>query len=405
MKESIWRNPLLLTVYVPTLVISAGRRMLVSVLPFYADNFHASYGSVGLLLASESIGMIIGDVPAGILISKLGLRRAMIVGVGLVAAMVLAMSFARSLPELILYGLISGIGTALWNISRHAYLSNTVPVHQRGRAIAIFGGVNRMGSFAGPAMGGLIGVTLGLRSVFWVYAALAAIAMLFPALFAGEADSASVNRRGGLRGHSHHFWELLRTQSRIFLTAGSGQLMAQMIRAGRDFVLPLYGKDILGLDVQETSLILSMGSGIDMLLFLPAGMIMDRFGRKFAYVPSFTLQAIGMALIPFTWNFATLVTAAMFIGFGNGLGSGTMMTLGADLAPRDSMGEFLGLWRLIGDGGSSSGPIVIGSVAQLLGLIPAIFVIAGVGASAAAILGLLVPETLKTKRLDAQPQG
>ena len=112
-----------------------------------------------------------------------------------------------------------------------------------------------------------------------------------------------------------------------------------------------------------------------------------------------------MALIPFSWNFATLVAATSLIGFGNGLGSGTMMTLGADLAPPDSMGEFLGLWRLIGDGGQSGGPIVVGAVAQVVGLVPAIFVIALIGALGSAIFGLLVPETLGAKRLAEQPQG
>ncbi|MCB0104873.1 MAG: MFS transporter, partial [Caldilineaceae bacterium] len=127
--------------------------------------------------------------------------------------------------------------------------------------------------------------------------------------------------------------------------------------------------------------------------------------RKFAYVPCFLIQGIGMALIPFTAGFGTLLGAAALMGFGNGLGSGTMMTLGADLAPPDSMGEFLGLWRLIGDGGQSGGPIVVGAVAQVVGLIPAIFVIAVIGALGSTIFGVFVPETLGAKRIRVQPQG
>jgi len=111
-------------------------------------------------------------------------------------------------------------------------------------------------------------------------------------------------------------------------------------------------------------------------------------------VPSFAIQALGMALIPFTSSFFTLLLATGLIGFGNGLGSGTMMTLGADLAPLDTRSEFLGLWRLIGDGGAFGGPIVVGGVAGMLGLVPATFVIAGVGLAAALALGTLVPETL-----------
>jgi len=404
MTDSFWRNPLLLPVYVPTLIIAFGRGMLVPILPLYAASFDASYGLVGLVIASQGIGMIIGDLPAGMLLSRLGQRRSMLVGVGTLALMALAMSWADSLTELILYGLLAGIGTALWNVSRHAYLTNAAPVHQRGRAIAIFGGVNRAGSFIGPLIGGLVGGLLGLRFAFVIYAVVTALALILPLIYA-EENVRQENHHGSIGNHSLHFFRLLRDHAWTFSTAGTGQLLAQMIRAGRNIVIPLFAQDMLGLGVEAIGFIVSIGSFIDMAMFYPAGMIMDRVGRKWAYVPCFALQAVGMALIPFSWNFGTLVIATSIIGFGNGLGSGTMMTLGADLAPPDSMGEFLGLWRLIGDGGQSGGPIVVGAVAQMVGLVPAIFVIAVIGALGAGVFGVFVPETLGAKRFEQQPQG
>ena len=95
---------------------------------------------------------------------------------------------------------------------------------------------------------------------------------------------------------------------------------------------------------------------------------MDHLGRKYAILPSFLIQALGMFLLPFTHSFGTLLAAAMLIALGNGIGSGSMMTIGADLAPKESRGEFLGLWRLIGDVGNAGGPIVVGQVADLLTL-------------------------------------
>lgn len=400
MKDSLLRNPLLMPVYIPTLIIAFGRGMLVPILPSYATSFDAGYGMVGLVIASQSIGMIIGDIPAGMLMSRLGQRNSMLIGVGALAVMALAMSWAHSLTELIIYGLLAGFGTALWNISRHAYLANAASSDRRGRAIAIFGGVNRAGSFIGPALGGLIGGWLGLRAAFIVYAVVTAIAFVLPLLYAEENYKGE--HRGNVGEHSLHFLRLLRDHAWTFSTAGTGQLLSQMIRAGRNIVIPLFAQDVLGLGVEAIGLIVSIGSFIDMAMFYPAGMIMDRKGRKWAYVPCFALQALGMELIPFTWSFATLVAASLLIGFGNGLGSGTMMTLGADLAPRESMGEFLGLWRLIGDGGASGGPIVVGAVAQMVGLVPAIFVIALIGALGSGIFGVFVPETLVVKRITPQ---
>ena len=72
-----------------------------------------------------------------------------------------------------------------------------------------------------------------------------------------------------------------------------------------------------------------------------------------------------------------------------------MMTLGADLAPEGAVGEFLGAWRLIGGSGASSGPLLVGVVADLLGLTLAPLVVAAVGGLAALTFATRVPETLR----------
>ena len=125
---------------------------------------------------------------------------------------------------------------------------------------------------------------------------------------------------------------------------------------------------------------------------------MDRLGRKYAIVPSFVIQAIGMGLVPITGSFAGLLLAASLIGFGNGFSSGSMMTLGADLSPPDARGEFLGVWRLIGDAGHSGGPLVVGAVADAVALPAAALMMACAGLVAGTIFGLLVPETLDRRR-------
>jgi iron complex outermembrane receptor protein len=100
-------------------------------------------------------------------------------------------------------------------------------------------------------------------------------------------------------------------------------------------IIPLYAADVLGLDVQAIGLIESFSAGLEMLMFYPAGMIMDQLGRKFAIVPCFAIQSVGMFLIPFTGSFIGLLMITILIGIGNGLGSGSMLTLGADLEDTD----------------------------------------------------------------------
>jgi MFS family permease len=389
------RRTFFLTLYLPSFVLAFGTGMLVPVLPLYARSFGASYGMIGLALASQGIGNLIGDIPAGILLGRIGHKRAMLAGIGSLAAAVFAMAWAQSTLHLIALGLVAGLGTAMWNISRHAYMTDSILVHERGRATAAFGGFNRIGMFSGPAVGGTLATAFGLRFPFGVYGAVAIVALAAVALFVTDSGERVVIHRGGIWGHTNHLAAVVRKHYRVLGSAGLAQLLAQMIRSGRTTVVPLYAADIVGLNVTQIGWIVTLSAAIDMAMFYPAGVIMDNFGRKFSSVPSFALQALGMALIPFTFSFGTLLAATLVIGFGNGLGSGTMMTLGSDLAPKESMGEFLGVWRLIGDVGQSGAPIAVGGIADALSLPLATFAIAGAGLGAALALALFVPETLR----------
>ncbi len=391
------KNSLILPIYLPLFVLAFCNGMLLPILPLYAKSFNVSYGLVGLALAAQGLGTLIGDIPAGVLLRKIGRKPAMLTGISCVILSALALPWARGIPELVVYRLIAGIGSALWNISRHAYIADITPVHQRGRAIATFGGINRVGIFMGPAVGGAIGAAYGLRAPFFLYAGLAAVALLISAIFVEKTDRPTPKAER----ETNHLLITLKSHYRELVTAGSAQFFAQMIRAGRRVIIPLYGADIIGLGVRDVGLIISISGAIDMSMFYPAGLIMDHFGRKYASVPSFLIQAIGMGLIPLTNSFYGLLLIASIIALGNGLGSGSMMTLGADLAPRETMGEFLGAWRLIGDSGNTGGPLIVGRVADLIGLSAATFVMSGIGLLAALTLALLVPETLKTR--DAHP--
>lgn len=377
--------------YLPALVFAISKGLLIPIMPLYVRSFDVSYALVGLVLAAESAGTLLSDMPAGVLIRRIGHKRSMLLGAAFSIAGALAMFWVDSLVWIIFFRVVSGAGAALWGISRHAYIADLVQVHRRGRSIAVMGGIGRIGAFAGPALGGLVGAEFGLRAPFLVYALLGLLGVI-AVLFWVRRDEGGVDGHQ-LAGHVS-LWSVLRSHMQPLFTAGSGQLCAQLIRAARHIIIPLYAADILGLDVSSIGLIISISSAIDMLMFYPAGVIMDRYGRKFAYVPSFTLQAVGMAMIPLTETYLGLQLVALFIGLGNGLGSGTMMTLGADLAPARSRGEFLGIWRFIGDAGSAAGPVFIGSIAEVLGLAAAPWGVACIGLTGAAVLAGLVPETL-----------
>lgn len=401
-KSDAWRafvkSPLLLPVYVPGLVFALSQGLLIPVLPVYVREFGIAYWIIGVVLAGDGLGSLLGDVPAGVVLRQLGQKRAMLLALVLIAVSTMALYWAPTVWMVFACRLVTGAALALFSVARHAYMSEVAAVAQRGRAMAVFGGVMRIGSFfAGPIIGGLVGDRFGLRTPFLLYSVIigVVIVIIFLAVRAKSASRRSSVSEFNLRHLSH----AVGSDVQVLSLAGLGQLFGQMIRAGRHVIIPLYAAAILGLSVEQIGWITGISGAVDMVLFPVAGWLMDRMGRKFAILPCFGIQGVAMAMIPLTGGFTSLLVVACLIGFGNGLGAGTMMTLGADLAPDEARGEFLGVWQLIGSMGRTGAPLVLGYVAQILTLPLAALAMATSGGLAVLVFGLFVPETLRKPEL------
>ena len=268
-------------------------------------------------------------------------------------------------------------------------------------AISLFGGFLRVGLFLGPIIGGQIAAAFGLRLPFVVYFIfiLAAILVLFFAKKKFIAIDPEIETEGN---GATSFRQALKGRFWVFIFAGLGYFLAMTIRTGQSLMLPLWGADVLKLSPDQIGWAVGLSAGVSMTLFYPVGLIMDRIGRKAAVVPSFLLLGLGLALLPLAKSFGAFMLVAALIGFGHGMGSGAMMTVGSDLSPEQGRSAFLGAWRLIGDTGNSGGPLIVGFVADVLTLPSASLVIALSGFLAGAVFIFLVPETLKKKMKTAK---
>jgi MFS family permease len=383
---------LLLSIYIPTILFAFGQGLLVPILPLYAAEYGGSYALAGFVVAAGWIGTMLGDLPVGILLRKIGFKNAMIIGGALFGGATVALAFAGSPAELIALRIAAGIGIAFFQISRHTFIAHQIPPDTRGRAIAVFGGINRIGHFIGPLIGGFVASFYGLAAAIAVAGVVALFIVVLALLFVREpAREDSTSERHAL--DFGVFKEVVQHNPRELAAGGIAQIFAQMIRAGRQIVIPLYAAYAVGLDPAQVGQVVSASHFVEMFLFIPAGVIMDRWGRKAAAVPSFAIMGTAMLLIPLTNSYITLMLVASLIGIGQGIGSGTMMTLGADLAPPGKTGEFLGLWRFIGDSGHAVAPMAIGAAADIIGLYLTAGIVGGVGFLSAGTIGAFVRET------------
>lgn len=382
---------LLVGIYLPIVVFAIGEGAVMPFIVLGAQARGASDGTAGAVFALIGISALVFAVPAGALIARLGERGAAVAAVAAVAVGLLGALVASGVVVYAAGIFVMGIAWSVWRLVRFSYLAGAVGTERRGRALSMMGGAQRIGVFIGPFIAAVIvaGAGIGGAFVFAVLASGAALLILVSVRLVGEQDRLD-DDRPTMRGLWHE-------HAPSFRRAGPGAVVLMALRAARSVVIPLWGTQ-LGLDPAAVAVIFGVSSGVDAVLFYPAGSIMDRFGRKWAGVPSLVLLSASFILIPLTGSFGALLAVGVALGVANGLSAGYIATLGSDLAPETGRAEFLGIWQMIANVGFTAGPLALGGLAAVASLAVAAPVLGAAGLVGAAYIGLAVPETLVRSR-------
>ena len=383
----------------PSLLFGLGEGAILPIIPLTARELGASVPMAALIVALISIGSLLNNIPASVITMRWGERWA-IVAAGIWSGLGMALCiWTQHLGFFALGCFMVGMSQAVYNLARQSYMTEAVPIIYRARALSTLGGVMRIGMFAGPFLSAAAVHAFGLGAAYVVGIAAvlgaAAVGARLPDLKPpppppGEAEPASVTILSTLRDHR-----------RVFLTLGVGVVLVSAVRASRQAVIPLWAEH-LALAPAVASLIYGLAGGIDMLVFYPAGKVMDHKGRRWVAVPSMLIMGVALLLMPLTTGFSTMLIAALAIGFGNGIGSGMIMTLGADHSPRHGRAHFLGVWRLMSDIGASCGPALLSFLAGSLSLAAGIATTGLIALLAAGTLAHSIPARRASTRKETR---
>ena len=435
---------LALPVYIPSFLQAAGQMAITVLLPVYVLSLGEHPAAASAVVGLWGVGSLVANLPAGVLVSRHGdkfvilLARAM----GLIAGVGIALSHDLLLLAALTF--LFGASGGAWLLARLSFMTEAAPPAKRGRAISLLGGVQRLGGFVGPAACGWLATAHGFEVAFLAASAavLAGLVLVWqhtrgvrpgwtmdrtpgdalPASAVpgreGQAALPPVDVPGSIarpafaetalegtailetavaaaaRPGLASQWFVLRSHRRVFATAGLAVVAIALVRSAYSLLIPLWGTHI-GLDAAQVGLLFSLLSGIDMLLFYPVGIVMDRWGRKWVGIPCLLGLAASLALLPFTGTFSALAAVALLCGFANGLGSGIVMTMGSDFAPATRRGEFLGVWRSLADIGTVGAPFITTLLSATSGLRGACLATAVVGIAGAFVMAFAFDEPLK----------
>jgi len=275
-----------------------------------------------------------------------------------------------------------GAFASLWDLTRLTYIRNNIPIEIRGRVLSGMGGLFRLSRIIGPLAGGFLITFFGYKYMFFFQAILIFLAIiLIIFLLRGNRASVFESKNEPLSYLKQHLFK----NRRNITAATIGIIGISILRVSRDFILPLWA-DHIGITITALGMATSISAIVELSLFYPAGWIMDNIGRKWTIVPATLIMTSAFMLVPLTSTFSGFLIIITMINIGNGLASGINMTLGTDLAPSKSPGQFLGLWRFFSDGAMATGPLLIGFISNSFSLGVSPIVIGSMGFFTAAVM-------------------
>ncbi|HWQ17845.1 MAG TPA: MFS transporter [Sulfolobales archaeon] len=365
---------LFLDIYLPSIIMAIARGMLTITLPLYLISAGLDPVYVGLGSASISLGNLLLDIPGGVILRITGEKTFTRISMILVSLSSLGMVFLQHPWILIMLSIAFGGGRSMWLLARRYVITYYVDYQYRGRASSFIGMSERLGTFIGPGIVALVIDRLGYPWVFLTCFTLTLVASIFniaASRITMPRDRIYDDRREmRQRNHAQDHAAGSNQPGLLSLAAFSAaQIAVQGVRSSRNLLITIIGKGI-GMSDSSVSLAVSISGALDVLSSYPAGVIMDKKGRHVAVMISFSIMAIGFLLLAITNNETLFYASVLTIGFGNGFGSGTMITMGADIVSsmRSDRGAiFLSIWQFIGDLGSTIFPVSIGLAVSIWG--------------------------------------
>lgn len=407
-------------IYGPTVLFAVGEGAVLPLLPILAARLGADIAVAALVASALVVGQLCGNIPAGWAVARIGERLTMAIA-GIVALTgVAGVLLAPHIGVLAASVFIIGFCAAAFGLARHSFMTTRVPLHFRARALSLLGGSFRLGMFVGPFIAaGLLLVFGTENAAIWFFGgcliACVLLVLLGPDPEKTASDVAATGTAAAPRAPVedtgepvtgsipvHQRTGVFRTMynyRRVLSRLGLAAATLSSVRSARQLVLPLWGVSI-GLDASSIALVVGISGAVDFALFYASGQVMDRFGRLWAALPAMLLMGSGFIALAFTHDLTNaemwFAALAVLLGVGNGLSSGILLTLGADVAPKQNPAPFLGSWRTLTDAGGAVTPLAVAGLTAAFSLSLATGVVGGIGLLGALAFVRWVPRFVPT---------
>src|SRR5215211_3589480 len=129
-----------LTLCVLIMVNQLGFGLITPILPLYADSFGLAPSAIGLVIGIYGAARFVANVPAGRMAEARGRRPVLIAGALINALAAVLMATAQNLPQLLLWRLLGGAGSAIVLVAGQIMVADIATPAKRARLSSVYQG-------------------------------------------------------------------------------------------------------------------------------------------------------------------------------------------------------------------------------------------------------------------------
>jgi MFS family permease len=367
----------------------AGMGMTAPITVLFASSFGASPGVAGLTWSSLAISLLIVDVFGTAIVPRVDGRAMLWFALTVFGVGALLSAAAPSLPAMTAARMVQGVGAAVFMGGALQLVVRFAPPGGAGRAIGTFNAACFAGIATGPLIGGSLAALgtgqFGFRVAFLVSGVVCLVAGLAARL---SLPSIPGHRPPQLRLPRR---PQARAGLRIWPPLALG-VFGQALRGGLEFtVIPLFGKDQLGMGTTTIGVGLSALALVDILTMRYGGMLGDRFSRRAVLCGALGVGVVGCAAAPLISGPGSFVAWCAVMGVCIGAAWVVPAAIVVDVTTEPE--PALASYRICGDAGEAVGSTAIGGLFGAIGGIGAVAALGGVF----ALVALWVSRLAETK--------
>ena len=304
---------------------------------------------------------------------------------------------ATDYPEFLIARFIAGAGAGMVVTTGSVILADITTPARRGRVIAIYQGTFIFAVGIGPLPGGLLAQNFGLLAPFW-FCAFASFIAGSIALFSVK-ETRHLARQKEIKGTVlPSLTDQLKILSKNigFVLVSGIALSHALTRTGGLFnIIPIIGSFRIQLAYDEIGIALAIGSLLGLCAVYPAGVAVDRWGRKAIIVPFTFVTGISFLLFAVAETFFWFAFANALWGIASGIGGSAPAAYAADSAPPGMNASAMSLFRMLGDIGYVVGPILLGFIVDIHGTNVALYMAASILFIIGTLFARFAPESYK----------